>query len=119
VARSPCFEAFRLRAPGDVPPRIRHLPFFIAPLRHGFPVRREWAPHLLLWCMGNLCMGSILRFLRHPRPLDVSDNGLPALMNVDMLDFDRLLGRLNEKTSVPTFKDTITIKERSRDARSR
>ena len=50
-----------LGAPGDLPPCIRHLPFFIAPLRHGFPDRLEWAPHLGLWCMGNcLCIGLFL-----------------------------------------------------------
>src|SRR5262245_25424782 len=75
-----------------MPQCIRHLPFFIAPLRHGFPVRLECAPHLLLWCMGKFCMGLILRFwLTAPR-LDVADDGLAALMDMDMFDFDCLLG---------------------------
>ena len=47
-------------APVALPPCILHLPFFIAPLRQGLPVLREWAPHLGLWCMGNLCMGLFL-----------------------------------------------------------
>jgi hypothetical protein len=68
------------------------LPFLIAPLRHGFPVRLERAPHLRLWCMGNcFCMGLILRFWRTTPRLDVADDGLAAFMDVDVLDFDCLL----------------------------
>jgi hypothetical protein len=36
-------------------------------------------------------MGLILRFGPHPTPLHVADNGLAALVNVDVFDGDLLL----------------------------
>jgi hypothetical protein len=76
-------------APGEGPPCIRHLPFAIAGGWHGFPLRVR-APHRLARCMCN-CMGLILRFGPHPTPLHVADNGLAALVNVDVFDGDLLL----------------------------
>src|SRR5262245_16435145 len=74
-------------APVALPPCIPHLPFFIAPLRHGFPLRLECAPHRLLWCMANgLFMDLILAFWCTTPGLDVADNGLAAFVHVHMLD---------------------------------
>jgi hypothetical protein len=56
----------RLRSPlGVLPPCIRHRPLAIAPFRHGFPVRREYAPQRGLKCIGNLfCMELFLPVAR-------------------------------------------------------
>jgi hypothetical protein len=43
--------------------------------------------------MGNcLCMGLILAFWCTTPRLDVADDGLAAFMDMDVFDFDRLLG---------------------------
>src|SRR5215204_6272960 len=61
--------------------------------RHGFPLRvRAW--HRRAWFMrdGPWCMGLSFSFDRCPTPLgDRPDNGLAALMDVDVLDNDLLL----------------------------
>jgi hypothetical protein len=38
-------------------------------------------------------MGLILQFSSQPTPLHVADNGLPAFMDVDVLDGDFLFSR--------------------------
>jgi hypothetical protein len=79
-------------APGELPPCIRHLPFGIAGERHGLPVL-VLAPQRGDRCMGNrLCMGLSLMFIRDPSPgLDGTDDGLPARVDVHVLDSDLLL----------------------------
>jgi hypothetical protein len=66
-------------------------------------------PNLGLWCMDK-CMGLNLRLDATPG-VDVTDNGLSALMDMDALDGDLLLplpgclsrvsNRLTERGSVP------------------
>jgi hypothetical protein len=84
---------FPFGAPGDVPPCIRHRPFFTAGDWHGLP-RRVRAWHRDAWCMSHLlCMGLFLCFRCEPSPraLDVADYGLPAFVNVDVFDRHLLL----------------------------
>ena len=82
--------------PVDLPPCSRQRPFGIAGDRHGFPFLVR-APHRGLWCIGNgFFTGLISSFRRTPRhPLamafDMADDGLAALVDVDVLDGDLLL----------------------------
>src|SRR5208282_508636 len=91
----PCFRAFRLPrgAPGDNPPCILQRPFGIAGDRQGLPLR-VLAPHRGASCIGKR-MGLISTFSLTPSSLsrmaDVANNGLPALVNVHMLNDDALL----------------------------
>jgi len=73
-------------APGEGPPCIRHLPFAIAGDWHGLPLR-VFAPQRFDRCMSK-CMGLFLRFRREPTPpaVHVADNGLSALMDVNVFD---------------------------------
>src|SRR3954464_4110379 len=92
----PCFSAFRLPSgaplPG-APPCILQRRFpRTAGDRHGFPLRVR-APHLDAWFIrdGSWRTGLIFAFPCHPTPLDGTDDGLPAGMNVNVLDSDLLL----------------------------
>ena len=89
--------ALPIGAPGDPPPCIRQRAFGIAGDRQGVPAR-VLAPQRGLRCIakfwGNLlCKGLFLciPLIPTPRSLDGPDHGLPARMDVDMLDRDLLL----------------------------
>jgi hypothetical protein len=71
---------------------MRHLPFGIAPERHGLPLL-VFAPQRGDWCIGKLVrMGLFLLVVRHPTPgLDRTHNGLTTGMDVDVLNRDLLL----------------------------
>ena len=79
-----------LGAPVDGPPCILQRPLAIAGDRQGLPLR-VLAPHRLARCMSK-CMGLFLRFaVPAPPPRHISDYGLPALIDVDVLHRDLLL----------------------------
>ena len=79
-------------APGDFPPCIRHRPFGIAGDRHGLPLL-VFAPQRGDRCMPkSFCIGLLPFFARHPTSgLHSADNGLPAGVDMDVLDRDLLL----------------------------
>ena len=79
-----------LGAPVDLPPCIRHRPFDMLGPRHGVPLR-VLAPHLGAFMKAQR-MGLILLFSSTPAPPgDVANDGLTALMDVDVLDRHLLL----------------------------
>jgi hypothetical protein len=63
--------------------------------RHRSPLRFDLARHLDAWCIGQLCMGLILRFFPRPHLLgwraDIADDRLPALGDMDVLNGHLLL----------------------------
>jgi len=89
----PCFKAFLFpfEAPGEGPPCILHLTFFIAGDRHGFPLL-VFAPQRGLDCMSK-SMGLSFDFDRRTSPgclIDVANDGV-VCVDGDMLHSDRLL----------------------------
>jgi hypothetical protein len=68
---------------------MRHLPFAIAGDWHGLALR-VFAPQRFARRISK-SMGLFLRFRSHPTPLHIADDGLTAVVDVDVFDRDFLL----------------------------
>ena len=66
------------------------MPFYIALLRHGFP-DLEWASHLLLSCCVIGSEWLVPPFFGCNPCLDITDDGLAALMDMNVFNDDFLL----------------------------